>query len=279
MKVNKTIKLYMNGAFPRTESGRSYALNFYNSEEVYAELCQASRKDFRNAIEIAKEAQAGWVKRSAYNRSQILYRMAEMTEGKRDEFAKLFQDVLGYDEKRAQAEVSGAIDSFVYYAGFCDKYPQMIGAVNPVNAPFHNFTTPEATGVVTLIDSDNFSFEKLVDRICSLITSGNAVVVLLGKGCPAVLAPLAEVFATSDLPAGVVNLLTGFLSELKDFVGTHMDVKSISYHNENMDIFHQLKVDGVTNMKRVVKGRANTQSLENILDFVEYKTVWHPIGI
>lgn len=279
MKVNKTIKLFINGEFPRTESGRSYPFYYHQSEDVYARVCQASRKDLRNTVEVAKDATQTWSKRSAYNKSQILYRMAEMCEGKREEFSKLFIETLGLSDKEANAQVDQAIDAFVYYSGFCDKYQQLIGAVNPINGPFHNFTTPEALGVVAIIDEEDFHFGKLTDRICSVICSGNSAIVLLTNQCPAVLAPLAEVFATSDLPAGVVNLLTGKLDELKEHVGTHLDILGISFHHKDQEILNQLKSDATQNMKRVIKGRENTRSLENILDFVEYKTIWHPIGV
>lgn len=278
MKVVKTVKLFIGGEFPRTESGRSYSFNKVGTEEQYARLCQSSRKDFRNAVENSKKAQPGWAAKTAYNRSQILYRMAEMTEGKRVEFVDLFKNALGKSESEANKMVDGAIDTFVYYSGFCDKYQQVMGAVNPVAGPFHNFTTPEATGVVTLIDEDEFNFARLVDHICAILVGGNSVVALLGTGCPAVLAPLAEVFKTSDLPGGVINLLTGHLDEIKTFVGEHMEVRAISFQNEREDVYHEMRTAAIDNMKRVIPRRTAERSLDLILDFVEAKTVWHPIG-
>ena len=271
MKVSKTIKLFIGGAFPRTESGRSFTHSDYR-------LCQASRKDFRNAVDAAKKGHAIWSKRSGYNRSQILYRMAEMTEGKRGEFSQLFQDVLGVDSKQANQMVDEGIDTFVYYAGFCDKYQQLSGAMNPINGPFHNFTTPDAMGVVALVEPDKFSFSKLIDDLCSILVGGNSAVVLLSKECPAVLAPLAEVFATSDLPAGVINLLTGHLEELHSFIGSHREVRAINYQNENSKFLHEMKLEGVENMKRVVGPKSHGQSLDLIYNFIEQKTIWHPEG-
>jgi acyl-CoA reductase-like NAD-dependent aldehyde dehydrogenase len=278
MKVIKTVKLFIGGEFPRTESGRTYSFNIKGTNDQYARLCQASRKDFRNSVENSKKAQPAWASRTAYNRSQILYRLAEMTEGKRVEVVDLFKKALGKSESEANKMVDEAIDTFVYYSGFCDKYQQVMGAVNPVAGPFHNFTTPEATGVVTLIDADEFNFAKLVDSISAIITGGNSVVALLGKGCPAVLAPLAEVFKTSDLPGGVINLLTGDLDEIKGFIGNHMEVRAISFQNEREDVYFQMKEEAIDNMKRMVPRRNKERSLDLILDFVAAKTVWHPIG-
>lgn len=278
MKIVKTVKLFIGGEFPRTESGRSYSFNKVGTEEQYARLCQASRKDFRNSVEIAKNAQGGWAGKTAYLRSQILYRMAEMTEGKRIEFVELFKNALGKTEAQANKMVDEGIDTFVYYSGFCDKYQQVMGAVNPVAGPFHNFTTPEATGVVTLIDEDEFDFARLIDHVCAILVGGNSVVALLGTGCPAVLAPLAEVFKTSDLPGGVVNLLTGDLDEIKSFIGTHLEVRAISFQNKREDIYHEMRIAAIDNMKRIVPRREGQRSLDLILDFVEAKTVWHPIG-
>ncbi|MBT7610157.1 MAG: aldehyde dehydrogenase family protein [Bacteriovoracaceae bacterium] len=278
MKVVKTVKLYIGGQFVRTESGRSYSFNKPGTENQYMRLCQASRKDFRNAVEICRNSVSSWSSRSAYNRSQILYRMAEMCEGKRLEFSTIFKDCLDVTNDRAEKMVDEAIDSFVYYAGFCDKYQQISGSVNPVNGPFHNFTTPEPVGMTALIDSDEFNFGSLIDNICSILVGGNAMVVLLGSGCPAILAPLAEIFATSDLPSGVINLLTGHLDELKQFIATHREVRSVSFQNEREDVFFDMKEASIDNMKRMVPRHKNVKSLDNILNFVEYKTVWHPIG-
>lgn len=278
MKITKTIKLYIGGAYPRSESGRVFSQLGADRKTHYANICQASKKDFRNAVTEAKHAQGEWEKRSAYNKSQILYRMAEMTEAKREEFSQLFTNVLGRSKNQTDKMIDDACDTFIYYAGFCDKYQQLIGAVNPVNSPFHNFSQPSSVGVVALIDSDKFDFALTVDRLCSILVGGNTVVALLGKECPAVLAPLAEVFSTSDLPNGVINLLTGHLSELAEVMSTHHEIRSLSFQNENKEVFYKIKEDSIDNMKRIIPFKQSQRSLEAIVDFIEIKTVWHPIG-
>jgi acyl-CoA reductase-like NAD-dependent aldehyde dehydrogenase len=279
MKVVKTIKLFIGGQFPRTESGRSFVMNKANSSEAFARLCLASRKDFRNAVEVAKKAQPSWAKRTAYNKGQILYRMAEMMEGKRDEFANVLIEGLGLKKERAHFDIDAAIDSFVYYAGFSDKYSQLIGAINPVQSSHHNFTVPEPVGVVAHFDNEVFSLEKLCSRLASIIVSGNSVVTLLSSQCPAILAPLSEVFATSDLPGGVINFLTGHRDELYKHIGSHREVRSIVLDEENHEFFHSLRELGVDNMKRVIGTRTEHNSLEAIKDCLEFKTAWHPIGV
>ncbi len=278
MKVVKTVKLFIGGQFQRTESGRTYSFYKKGTKEQYMRLCQSSKKDFRNSVEVCRKSISSWSEKTAYNRSQILYRMAEMCEGKKWEFMSIFRDSLDISDEKAEKMVNEAVATFVYYAGFCDKYQQLIGSVNPVNGPFHNFTTPEAVGMTALIDSEQFNFPKLIDNICSILVGGNGLVVLLGPGCPVVLAPLAEVFATSDLPPGVVNLLTGSLEELKESIAGHREVRSISFQNEREDLFFDMKEKSFDNMKRMVPRFEATKSLENILKFVEYKTVWHPVG-
>ena len=278
MKIQKTIKLYIGGKFPRTESGRSYPEYKKGSKEIYANLCQSSRKDFRNTVEVAKSAVDTWGSCTPFLRSQILYRMAEMCEGKREEFVSLFEQVLGLDSDKANEQVDRAIDTFVFYAGFCDKFQQITATMNPVNGPFNNFTTPEPVGVVALVNEDKFDFQKLVMNICSIITGGNSVVALLGKECASVLAPLAEVFATSDLPAGVVNLLSGDLDEIAPFVGSHMEVKSVSFQNSNKKAFELIQKDAIGNLKRVVGPMNSEMNLSSITSFIEYKTIWQPQG-
>ena len=278
LNVNKTYKLFIGGEFPRTESGRSFPQKFHNSESLYANLCRSSRKDFRNSVVAAKSAMGNWSSKSAYNRSQILYRMGEMTEGKRLEFVELFRNVLGWSKDQAHQAVDDAIDSFIYYAGFADKYQQLIGAVNPVAGPHHNFTTPEPMGVIGLLCSDNFDFGALTAQISSIICSGNTVVVLLGPNAPAVIGPLAEVFATSDLTKGAVNLLVGDRDELANFFGSHMEVQALSIQCEEPKYLAAARADGIHNMKRVFGPSPKGLGIESIINFVEYKTVWHPIG-
>lgn len=279
LKIPKTIKLFIGGEFPRTESGRVMPAYESDGKTLYAHLCQASRKDFRSAVEAAEAGYKSWSGKTAYLRSQILYRMAEMLEGKREEFSTLFEKCLGFDRKKAELEVDQGIDELIYFSGFADKYQHLLGTLNPVAQPYHCFTMPDAVGTVTLIERDEFSFSKLIFNICSILVGGNSVVVLLGKECGAVLAPLAEVFATSDLPKGVVNLLTGDLDELLAVVGGHMEVKAISFQNENHDHLLKIRQEGVFNMKRIRGPRGKDQTpLKAISDFVEYKTIWHPMG-
>ncbi len=277
-KILKTVKLFIGGEFPRSESGRSYAFNFHSSDKIYANISQASRKDLRAAVEAAEAGNKSWSSLTAYNRAQVLYRMAEMTEGKRHEFVGLLKDVLGLSEGEANTEVDAAIDSFIYFAGFADKFQQVSAAVNPVAGPHHNFTTPDPVGVTALICESHFDFGRLVAHLCPILASGNSVVALLSNECPAILQPLAEVFATSDLPKGAVNLLTGDLKELYPQFGSHMEIRSISVQNEDEQILFELKKLGASNMKRLVPRYENIQSLKAITNFVEFKTVWHPIG-
>lgn len=293
LAVAKTIKLFINGEFPRTESGRSFPVYTYSKksksksagakksdDNIYAHLSLASRKDFRNAVTAAQTAQPSWASKTAYNRGQILYRMAEMMEGKRDEFIETLTLTLGYTSQQAQQTIDQSIDTLIYYAGFSDKYQQVIGAVNPVAGPHHNFTTPEAVGVVAVIASEFFNLVELVACLASIVVSGNAAVVLMVTEGAALLAPLAEVFATSDLPKGVINLLTGDLKELYTHFGNHMEVHSLCYLGNNSKIATELKELTASNLKRFVGASAftNLTALEPILSFVEYKTVWHPIG-
>lgn len=278
LQIAKTFKLFIGGDFPRTESGRSFPVYVHKTKKLYANLCKASRKDLRNAVTAAQGAQASWQHRSAYNRGQILYRMAEMTEGKRQEFVEILMETLGQTKTQANQSVDEAIDAFVYFAGFTDKYQQLIGTVNPVSGPHHNFTTPDPVGVVGLIACDKFSLGDLVAQIAAIISSGNSLVTLMALEGAATIAPLSEVLATSDLPKGVVNLLTGDLDELYKHLGTHMEIQSLSCQHSNKKLLGELKEMSAENMKRMVLPVADSLSLNHMLSYVEHKTVWHPIG-
>lgn len=278
LKIAKTIKLFIGGDFPRTESGRSMPVFQAKSKKLYANLCKASRKDLRNAVTAAQGAQHGWASKTAYNRAQILYRMAEMTEGKREEFVEVLISTLGYTKIQANKAVSEAVDAFVYYAGFADKYQQLIGAVNPVSGPHHNFTTSEPVGVVALVGNHQFNLGELVSQIAAIIASGNSVIVIMAEKGAATIAPLSEVFATSDLSKGVVNLLTGDLIELYTHLGSHMEINSISFQSNDKKMLGELKEMAANNMKRVIGPVKDHLSLDHLVSFVEYKTVWHPIG-
>jgi len=275
MRVPKTIKLFINGAFPRTESGRTF--EFLASDgSVYANLCDATRKDFRSAVDAARSAQQGWVDRSAYSRGQILYRMAEMASSRHLEFEEVLGSVWGMKESKAKLEAELAVDSFVYYAGFTDKFQQLIGTVNPVSGPHHNFTSAEAVGVVAFAPDSGMLYSAFVAHLAAIIASGNTVVATMPGRLAPFLAPLAEVLATSDLPNGVVNLLTEKKNDLFKQMATHLEVQAISVGDPAQ--VAEARKSGAENMKRVLSPRLEPKQLSSILDFVEYKTVWHPIG-
>lgn len=279
MEVLKTVKMYVGGAFIRSESGATAPFFKKNTEQEYARVCVASRKDFRNAVIAAKAGEKAWSSKTAYNRSQILYRMAEMAQGKTSELCQLLVETMGLNKATAYDEVVAAIDTFVYYAGWCDKYQQVLGAVNPVAAPYHNFTTPTEMGVVVLVDSKEFSLQKLVDNICAILVGGNSVVAMVSSECSPVVTSLGEIFETSDLPAGVVNLLSGDYKSLLEHFSTHMEVRAVSFQNEDEKSYFTLRSNSIDNMKRIIPFKKNKRkSLDLILDFVEQKTVWHPVG-
>lgn len=271
--------MFSGGAFIRSESGRTTPFYGKKNKKELARVCQASRKDLRNSITSAKSGLEKWSRATAYNRSQILYRMAEMMQGRAQEFEYLLMEALNFSKEKAKKEVQESIDTFVYYAGWCDKFTQVGAGVNLVAGPFHNFTTPEEVGVVALIDGERFSLKKLIDQISAILVGGNSLVVLISPECPVIISLLGEIFTTSDLPAGVVNLLSGDLRELIDPLTSHMEVNAISFQNENEGIYFSLRSSSIDNMKRIIPWKKNkSKSLDLILDFVEQKTVWHPIG-
>lgn len=283
--VRKTYKLFIGGAFPRSESGRTLpALDARGG--FVAHTARASRKDFRNAVVAARKAQPGWEKRTAFNRAQILYRAAEMLEGRRDAFARILRDVHGVDDATATAEVDAAIDAFVGYAGWSDKFSQVFGSVNPVAAPYFNFTTPAPVGVVTVVAPEARPLLGLVLAMAPVIVSGNTAVVVT-EGSAVLAVELAEVLATSDLPGGVVNLLTGLRDELLPHIGTHVDVDAVWAWDLEADPHRELEVAAADAVKRVrvttsadgMPGDGDDLSTPyHILPFVEFRTAWHPIG-
>lgn len=277
LSVAKTIKMYVGGAFIRSESGATVPFMDATGKE-YARVCVTSRKDLRNTVEKAKTGHNKWSQCSAYLKGQILYRMAEMAQGKIKELQDLFVATLGLNSDEALQMAQNGIDTFVYYAGWSDKYQQTMGAVNPVNGPYHNFTSSEPMGVVVVIDSDKFSFAKLIDNICSVLVSGNSVIALVSKECSPLVSILGEIMATSDLPAGAINLLSGDLEALESHIATHMEINAISFQNENTQIYSDIRKQSIDNMKRIVGLSQERKSLDLILKFVEHKTVWHPIG-
>ena len=261
LPVKKTYKLFIGGAFPRSESGRTYEAEGQN-------VARASRKDARDAVVAARAAQGKWAGATAYNRGQVLYRVAEMMEARAAEFAELTS---GRDE------VERAIDRWVWYAGFSDKLAQVLGSSNPVSGPYFNFTVPEPTGVVAVVAPEEPPLLGLVSRLAPAIVGGNAVVAIASEGHPLAAIELAEVLATSDLPGGVVNLLTGHRAEIAPWLASHMDVNAIDLTGAD-GLRADLERAAADNVKRVVLGAPDSQSLYEISAFLELKTVWHPIG-
>jgi acyl-CoA reductase-like NAD-dependent aldehyde dehydrogenase len=260
LPVRKTYKLYIDGAFPRSESGRTYLAEGQN-------VARASRKDARDAVRAARAAFPKWAGMTAYNRGQVLYRVAEMLESRRGDFAAL---------TGGEAEVSAAVDRVVWYAGWSDKLAQVVGGANPVAGPYFNFTVPEPTGVVAVIAPEEPPLAGLVSRLAPLLAGGNVAVVVASETHPLAAVELAEVVATSDVPAGVVNILTGLRSELAPVLAGHMDVNAIDLGGaEDGADLERLAAESV---KRVVRGSVDGQSLGDVTAFLELKTVWHPIG-
>ena len=278
LPMPKTHKLYIGGEFPRSESGRSYVLAKPGAKHAYAQLCLASRKDLRAAVDAAKSAQPGWAARSAYNRGQILYRMAEMIEGRGESWRALLRDGLGLTAAQATRAFEGVIDALVYFAGATDKYQQAIGAVNPVAGPHHSFTTPEPTGVIGLIFPDEPDPAAIAARIAAAIAGGNSVIALLPGRAGGMVAEFGEAFATADLPGGVVNLLSGDAAELTPQFASHMEIQGLAFLRDEPQQRTELERAAADNMKRCVASHGPLLALERVLDFVEYKTVWHPIG-
>jgi acyl-CoA reductase-like NAD-dependent aldehyde dehydrogenase len=261
LPVKKTYKLYVGGAFPRSESGRTYLAEGQN-------VALASRKDLRDAVRAARTAQAGWAGATAYNRGQVLYRIAETMESRRADLATYCSGA---------QEVDTSIDRMVWYAGWADKVAQVLGGTNPVAGPYFNFTIPEPTGVVGILAPDEPALEGLVSRLAPAIVGGNAAVIVASEQHPLAAIELAEALATSDVPGGVVNILTGHRAELAPWLAAHMDVNAIDVTGAD-GLAPELERAAADNVKRVVRGAARAQSPWEIAAFLELKTVWHPIG-
>jgi acyl-CoA reductase-like NAD-dependent aldehyde dehydrogenase len=261
LPVKKTYKLFIGGAFPRSESGRTF-------ESAGQNVARGSRKDARDAVQAARKAQSGWAKATAYNRGQVLYRLAEMVEARAAEFAGLCS---GRDE------VERTIDRIVWYAGWADKLPQVLGGSNPVAGPYFNFTVPEPTGVVAVLAPDEPPLLGLVTRLMPPLVGGNAVVAVASGTHPLAAVELAEAIATSDVPGGVVNILTGERKDMAPTLASHMDVNAIDLCGAD-GTAQELETLAAENVKRVVHGRPDSQSPWEIASFLELKTVWHPIG-
>lgn len=280
IEVLKTYKLYIGGQFPRTESGRYYPL-MNAKKEIIANVSLSSRKDFRNAEVAARSAFSGWSGKTHFNHGQILYRIAEMLEGRKEQFVnELVQQ--GLTKKQAEAEVQLSVDRWVYYAGWCDKYQQIFSSVNPVASSHFNFSVPEPMGVVSIIAPEKSSLLGLVSVIAPVIAGGNTCVVLASEKMPLCSITLAEVLATSDLPGGVVNILTGTSEELHSHFSSHMDVNALIYCRNNKEEIKLIGENASLNVKRVFYWdkdwtKSDSQNPYLIQDLQETKTTWHPV--
>ena len=284
LDVKKTYKLYIGGKFPRSESGRCLPAKSAGGEHL-DNFAHASRKDFRDAVVAARAATGGWSQASAYNRGQILYRAAEMLQSRANELINEIARSTGVSAVKAKREVMLSIDRLVHFAGWTDKYQQVFGSVNPVASPHFNFTTPEPTGVVIVLAPDGPSLLALVSLVAPVILSGNTAIVVTSEKFPLPAATFAEILATSDLPGGVVNILTGKRAELIPHIATHMDVNAIVDGAGDAAVSTALQAGVATNLKRYANHAAAdwfSAKVEDpywILDTVEFKTAWHPIGI
>ena len=275
--VNKTYKLFIGGAFPRSESGRVYEIKG-NNKKFIANPALASRKDLRDAVVAAKTAHSGWANATAFNRGQILYRVAEIMQGRSDQFIDEICALEGVTTKVAKIQVEEAIDTWVWYSGWCDKLSSVTGSLNQVSGPFYNFTTPEALGVVAIFAENKPSLLGVVRTLAPVIASGNSAVLIASESYPLPAVTLSEVLATSDVPAGVVNILTGKITELAPWIGSHMEIDGVDVAGLSKKQEEELKLVGADNLKRIFRF-SPTNHPERILSFMEQKTVWHPIGL
>ncbi|MDQ4085210.1 MAG: aldehyde dehydrogenase family protein [Actinomycetota bacterium] len=281
--VRKTIKLFVGGAFPRSESGRTYVVEDARGRFV-ANAALASRKDARDAVVAARRAFGGWAARTPYNRGQVVYRVAEMLEGRRAQFAAEVSRIEGVSARRADDVVSATVDRLVWYAGWADKVAQVVGSSNPVSGPYFDFSSPEPTGVVAVVAPQESSLLGLVSVLAPAIVTGNTVVVLASQTRPVPAVTLAEVLATSDVPAGVVNVLTGRVAEVAPWLASHMDVDAVDLAGVgDPEAARDLEVAAADNLKRVLRPGpvdwAEPPDLSRMTWALEIKTVWHPIGL
>ena len=286
LNVRKTYKLYINGEFPRTESGRFYAVRGKGGQ-LLANASRGSRKDLRNAVQAARKAQPGWSGKTAYNRGQILYRIAEVCESRAGELAEELRRQ-GSTAAESRREIEKMIDRWVYYAGWSDKYAQIFGSVNPVAGPYYNFTVPEPTGVVGVVAPETPALLGLVSRVAPAIVGGNTVVAITSESRPLPAITLGEIFENSDVPAGVINLISGLKSELIPWLAAHMDVNAIDTTGVASEALAAVQKTAAENVKRVVHFDASTigwddarrsQSPYAIYELQESKTAWHPMGM
>ena len=281
LDVRKTYKLFFGGAFPRSESGRSYPVSATDGT-LLAHAARASRKDARDAVTAARAAFGRWSGATAYNRGQVLYRVAEMLEGRAAQFAEALVQTEGLDFQSSERIVSDTIDRWVWYAGWTDKVAQVAGAANPVAGPYFNFSVPEPTGVVAVVAPAESSLLGLVSVLAPVIATGNAAVVVASERRPLPAVTLAEVLATSDVPGGVVNVLTGRTAELAPVLAAHMDVNAIDLTGAEPAARAGLERLAAENVKRVFAADEDWNAapgLRRMLAFLETKTVWHPVGL
>ena len=282
LRVRKTYKLAIGGAFPRSESGRSYAVHDH-AGALLAHAAQASRKDVRDAVVAARTALPGWSGATAFNRGQVIYRIAEMLDGRREQFAAEVGAAEGRDTDAALQVVDDAIDRIVWYGGFADKFAQLVGSANPVAGPYFNFSVPEPTGVVAILAPQESSLLGFVSVLAPVLCTGNTAVVVTSELRPLPAASLAEVLATSDLPGGVANVLTGFTAELAPWLASHRDVNAIDLTGAAAEDRRELARAAADNVKRVYIPRGEDWDAEpglaRLTAFIETKTVWHPVGV
>jgi len=290
IEVRKTYKLYIGGQFPRSESGRSYVVRSPDGSPL-ANAVRGSRKDVRDAVRIARGAAAGWAAKTAMNRGQVLYRVAELLEGRRDQASDEVARAEGLDARHAREQVDRSVDRLVWYAGWADKLSQVLGTVNPVGASYFDFSIPEPTGVVGVVAPESSSLLGLVSRLAPVVVGGNTTVVLTSETRPLPAITLSEILATSDVPGGVINIISGRRAELVPWLAGHMDVNAIDAFGVPASLRVGLEQAAVENMKRVARpprtgaddfdwqDDARAQRPEWIAAFLEIKTVWHPVGM
>ncbi|MES5816607.1 aldehyde dehydrogenase family protein [Streptomyces sp. RG80] len=284
LSVFKTYKLYVGGKFPRSESGRVYEVTDSKGKWL-ANAPLSSRKDARDAVVAARKAFGGWSGATAYNRGQILYRVAEMLEGRREQFTREVADAEGLSKSKAAAQVDATIDRWVWYAGWTDKIAQVVGGGNPVAGPFFNLSTPEPTGVVAVLAPQESSFLGLVSVLAPVIATGNTAIVIASEKSPLPALSLGEVLATSDVPGGVVNVLSGRTAEIATPLAAHQDVNAIDLAGADDVLAKELEIAAADNLKRVLRpqpvdelGWSADPGIDRMTAFLETKTVWHPTG-
>lgn len=277
LDVKKTYKLFIDGAFPRSESGRTYEVKGAKGGFV-ANAALASRKDLRDAVVAARAAQSGWAGATAFNRGQILYRIAEIMEGRTSQFIDEIVALEGVTPAAARKQVEEAIDLWVWYSGWCDKIGAIYGSTNAVSGSFYNFTIPESLGVVATFAPAKPSLLGAVQALAPVLAGGNTAILIAAEKLPLTAITLSEAISTSDVPKGVVNILTGSAAELAPWIGSHMDIDGVDASGLTAAQEKELRIAGADNLKRIFKFK-EAQSPQRVLSFMENKTVWHPIGV